>query len=414
MLRDLTRRPSIAVAAWGVLVLGLFVLRGDLRVSGDSTTAPAAVPPPSVARAAEPQPVIVRRDAALSPAASAPVERTARVYDSMGFLVVGAEVVPESGAPRRTDAEGSFAVELDGNRAADFLVRADGRRPQWLRWTAGSPEPLLARLEPSAPWDAAPLPPTPLQPLRGEGTVRGPDGSPLAFAFVQVADSCCWARADEIGRFVLPLPSESVSLLVHQPDAGAADGGFAAGPQPFTASRGRGVVPLPELVAEPALALHGTVRGPRGQPLAGVPVEVRGGGLRRWVETGSGGAFRVAGLARAEYRIEPYACRGAIGTPAVVRIDRRVVDCDLQLTAAPEQRLRVVDEVGNARANVWVASNSHGVRRGVAQADADGYVSVPIPPAVAFEVRAAETFAGCAVRHFDADASPATLVVAAP
>lgn len=414
MLRDLTRRPSIAVAAWGVAVLAVFVLRGDLGVARESPAAPAAAAASPPARAPEPRPVVVRRDAAPPAAARATTARTARVYDSMGFLVVGAEVVPEAGAACRTDAEGAFAIELERERARDLLVRADGRRPQWLRWTAGSPDPLLVRLEPSAPWDTAPLPPAPLPALRGEGTVRGPDGAPLAFAFVQVADSRCWGRADETGRVVLPLPAESVALLVHQPEAGAADGGFASGSLAFVASRNRGVVPLSDLVGEPALSLRGTVRSPRGQPLAGVPVEVRGGGLWRWVETGPGGAFRIAGLAPADYRVEPLACRGALGTPTTVRVDRPVVDCDLQLIAAPEQRLRVVDEVGNARANVWVASTSDGVRRGIAQADADGWVSVPVPPAVAFDVRAAETFAACEVRQFAADATPATLVVAAP
>jgi hypothetical protein len=142
-----------------------------------------------------------------------------------------------------------------------------------------------------------------------------------------------------------------------------------------------------------------------------VPVEVRGGGLLRRVETGAGGAFRLGGLPGGDYEVEPFPCRGAVGSVASVHVDRPLVDCELRLAAVTEQRVRVVDEAGKAAGNVWVAASSSGWRRGVAQADAAGFVSVPLPPEAEFDVRSDESFAVRQVRRFAADSDPALIVV---
>jgi hypothetical protein len=422
MVNEVTRRPAIAVGAWCVLVLAVFVWRGDLGLggtmsAGESTREQVAAPTPEVSTptssastSVAATPVVVRRDGARAERRVATAQRRGRVFDTSGFLVVGAEVVPETGPAIRTDAEGAFEVDVGAASCLDLLVRAEGRRPTWVRASAGSPDPLVVQLAPAAPWDSPVESLPPLPALRGEGTVRGPEG-PLAGAFVHVVDSAIWACSDDVGRFVLPLPAQSVSLLVHRHDADGRGGGFAAAPVVVHASRGNGVVPLPELRAEPAVALQGIVRDARGMPADGAVVEVSGPGFVRRLEAGAGGYFRLAGLVAGEYTVRPLAYRGAIGRSVPVVVASTVVDCELRLEAAAERAIRVVDEAGAPLPGVYVASTIHGQRRGVAQSDREGLVSVPVADATDFEARSA-SLAPLGVRRFEPE--PPTLVVSMP
>ena len=408
MVRELLRRPSVAVAGWGVAVLALFAWRGDLSLESERDVAAAQPRVESV----EDEPVVVRRKQPTA-AHKATARRVGRVFDSMGFLIVGAEVVPTEGSSHKTDAGGSFELDLAIERASDLLVRAEGRRAQWRRTSALSPDPLLVRMEPLAPWDAEPQPPIEPLALRGEGTVASSDGEPLPFAFVNVLGTDCWGKADDIGRVVLPLPSRHATFVVHRPGLGK-DAGAASISAPFVASRARGVVPLPPLAGGQAGSIEGIVRDERGQGIVGLPVEVRGAAGSRFVETGTGGTFVLTGLVPDDYVVEPFAYRGAVGPAVEVKVDREVVACDLEVRRVPEAHVRVVDEAGVAASGVWVAASLYGMRRGIAQADADGRISLPVGARSEFEVRRDGSFASCEVRGFDADAEPATIVIAAP
>ena len=411
-LTAILRKPSVAVACWAVLVIGLFVWSGDLGVEARASAEVAAsVATDARQGAADPAPVVVRR------ATGARLPRTARhglVFDSMGFLLVGADVTTSAGDSRRTDPDGAFAVELVEQRASDLLVRADGRRSAWLRTSAVAPGPVVVCLEPAAPWDATPQPPAAAPMLRGEGEVVGPDGLPLRNAFVNVLGTDCWGRTDDIGRVEVPLTSRSSTFVVHAPSSDDSAGGFAVRSAPFVAPRPRGIVPMPRLVAEPAGSIRGVVRDASGAPVAGLPVEVRGAGGARRTTTGAGGAFVLEGLLAADYVVEPFAYRGQVGQETQVRVDRAVVPCDLQLTRVPEASLLVVNEQGEAASGIWVAASLHGLRRGVGQADARGVVNLPMTGEAEFEVRTADDYAACAVRSFDVSGPQAKLVIAQP
>jgi hypothetical protein len=403
MLRALSQRPSIAVGACTVVVLTFFALRGDLRLSPPAGTAAATAPRP---------PVVLQNPAAPRRAPMLPV--SGRVFDALGFLVVGAEVVPVTGDRQRTDADGSFQLKAPEAGVVDLLVRAAGARPSWCRTTAISPDALIVQLLPVAPWDQAPTPLSPLPPLRGEGVVRDAAGRPLAGAHVTVRDTGLWARTDDLGRYSLPLAAASGTLSVHHADPTGAGLGHALAGQPFVSSREQGLVPLPDLVAGPAAQLRGIVRDARGAPLEGVPVLVRGDGLRRVVETGAGGAFRVGGLWAGACTVEPMPFRGALAEPVAVEIGAAAVDLELQLRPHAEARLLVVDQAGNALGDVYVAASVAGVRRAVVRTDRDGLVSLPIAAATEFEVRTADTFAALVVQRCERDADPLRLVVARP
>ncbi|MGC6489075.1 MAG: hypothetical protein ACON4Z_15615, partial [Planctomycetota bacterium] len=276
-MTTLLRKPSVAVFAWTVLVLGLFVWSGDLGVD--------ARPRRSVAGGAANAPELVPGPVVVRPSAGARLPRAERrgfVFDSMGYSLAGADVTTPAGGEDRTDPDGAFALELVEHRASDLLIRAAGRRSTWLRTSAIAPEPVVVCLEPAAPWDVAPRPPVAAPMLRGEGEVVGPDGLPLKNAYVNVLGTDCWGRADDTGRVEVPLLAPSSTFVVHAPSNGASAGGLAVRSATFLAPRRRGIVPLPRLVAEPAGSIQGVVRDASGVPIAGLPVEVRGaGGARR-------------------------------------------------------------------------------------------------------------------------------------
>jgi hypothetical protein len=404
MLRAALTRPSVLVVTWTALVVGVFVWRGDLRV------APAAAAPPPAPLAAR-APNVVKAPARAAPR-SPLLARRGRIFDALGFLVVGAEVVPMHRPALRTDGDGAFVLELAAGDATDLLVRAEGQRPLWVRASEGSPDVLALQLAPMAPWDALPEPPPSLPTLRGEGTARTGDGQPLAGAFVFTSGSGTWVRCDDIGRFAATLATPTSTLFVHAPFGGVGGHGFAGASEPLVSERTRGVVPVPDVVAAPALAIRGVVRDAHGEPVVGNPVEVVGASLRRVVDTGGGGQFAVGGLPAGTYVARPFAFRGDLGVATEVNLRDGAVDVDLQLVAADEVRLRVVDERGGPVAGVYVASSIGGTRRGVAQADADGYAAVPVGAATEFDVRAAEHFTPVTVRRYQPE--PATIVVAAP
>ena len=366
-------------------------------------------------------PVVVRPERPSRSPSAGTVVRSGRVFDALGYLVVGAEVIAMDRAPERTNADGEFRLSLPEDRSTSVLVRASGQRPVWLRANAASPDAIVVQLSPAAPWDrepegdSSPLPPTPAA-LRGEGIVRTAAGTPIPGAYVTALGTEFWSRTDEIGRYVLPLASATATLQVHQPEGGSEQRGLAARLE-VDLGRDQGVVPLPELVAGPACAIRGTVRDSRGSPVAGVPVEVRGEGQARVLDAGAGGIFRLGGLLPGRYQIRALAFRGAIGDVQHFTLGAgpgasNVVDCDLHLLAADERRLRVLDERGSPVGGVYVAASVGGHCCGIAQADANGWAAVPVAVETRFDVRTPQDFAPVLVRRFDS--APATLIVALP
>jgi hypothetical protein len=407
MLRESWKRPSVLLLGWVTILVLVFVWTGDLRVQ--------RTPPGGTAQGAAREPVVVRPQRATRPE-GAVIVRSARVFDATGFLVVGAEITVDGRAPTRSDADGRFQVEVAAGQVASVVVQAPGHGVCHLRVQEASPEPLFVQLSPVAPWDQAA---EPLPPLRfaGEGRVVGADGRPVAGAEVTALGTDAWARTDASGRYLLPLANTTPVIAVHQAGAGDADHGLVARSEPLRLDRDRGIVPLPELVAVAACALRGIVRDVNGVPVAGVPVRVRGEGLERLVETGSGGAFRIGGLGPGSYMLRPFAFRGMLGAPLSVAVDRALADCELSLQPASERRVRVVDTTGAPVVQAAVAATFAGERTSVQPTDAQGWTRVRLADAVLgdawrFDVRVGDALTAAASARFEPE--QATLVVAMP
>ncbi|MFO1076476.1 MAG: carboxypeptidase-like regulatory domain-containing protein [Planctomycetota bacterium] len=399
-MRNALRRPSTYVALCAIVVLSVFVARGDLRV----TDAPkpertVSAPPVRVLRA--PQARSVRGAEAIV---------TGRLFDCGGAPVANLPLRRGDAVCATTDAAGAFRVPT-ADAFVDLLVGGGEFAPRLLRASVVAPEPLCARLAPAAPWDEAPTPP-PAPVLTGEGSVRSAAGTPVAGAYVTAVGLGVWSRTDEIGRYTLPLWDSEPVLVMQRP--GDDDGALVARSEPTRLSRTRGVVPLPELIAEPGVTLRGTLLDTAGAPVEGAPVAIEGEGVSRLCETGTSGRFHISGLLRGRYAVRPLGWRGAIGRAHEVVVEQHTADCRLVLEPVQKRRIQVCSESGAPVGNAYVAVLVDGARSDVARADDAGWAEVDtVSGQMDFEVRSgADGRLAHSVRAFESDRS--RLVVALP
>ncbi|MFM1871435.1 MAG: Carboxypeptidase regulatory-like domain [Planctomycetota bacterium] len=395
------QRPSLVVVGAAALWLGVFVVTGSLPLDGVSASERGAT--------------VVR--AGSGSIKTVPVAVRGRVLDALGTPLPAIEVAAASGERTTTDADGLFAFEVaravrGDSGVVDLEFAGTGLRSKWQRVPMHAPEAALVRMAPSAPWDQKPSAPEPeVATLFGEGFVRTFDGKPGANTFVTVKGTGVWARTDAIGRYTLPLPAGDVELVAHAPEGGEAERGMAVRSERFLPGRDRGVVPLPDLVVEPGALLRGRVADQSGVPVVGAPIEVRGDGFARVIESGLSGVFRLAGLLPGRYEVRPVAYRGSIGKSQVVEIDEAGAECVLAMEAVGERRVRVLDEEGHPIPRAHVVASVGGKRCSVAQADTDGWASVRATrDGVEWEVRSSERLDALPVQRSEAEA----LIVAQP
>ncbi len=427
------KRPSALVVLCATVVLSVFIARGDLRIqtaSGDrSRVAQLEDGPQNGSRKNGPgarlvespadEPTVVRAQAPARPRNVEMVVVHGRVLDALGFAVDAAKVSVLAGAKQaaaeksaaevQTDTEGRFELVLPQAAFADLRVHAAGNTPRWLRASLTSPDPLVIQLEPEAPWDIEPVV-AQAPPLVGEGSVRDDAGVPLAGAFVTAVGSGLWSRTDEIGRYSLPLYGPNARLLVHET---AGDHARAARSELVAFEREHGLVPLPELRTAPAGVIRGQLHDVQGAPLEGVPVVIRGEGVRRVCETGTSGRFLVAGLLNGTYEIRPHPWSGSVGRAQEVVLDGAVAECELSLEPVQSRKLQITNESGSPVGKAYVAVLLDGTRSGVTRADEQGWAEVGLASGpVQFEVRGEDGASEYTVRGLDNEQT--RLVVAAP
>jgi hypothetical protein len=355
-------------------------------------------------------PTVVRPSARSQPS-PAPARIAGRVVDRFGWPVPGAEVACLPGAARERvacDAEGRFEL-LAAAAAPDLCVTANSYRPR--RVPVPPPAPagsawLVVVLEDALPWDASvPVPAGPAADCHGEGFVHDERGAPAAFALVTVRETGAAARADDTGRFRVPLPVAG-SELAQAPltlIAQAGDGRVAmveTGPR----SRPKGLVPLPDLVVRDGARVRGLVRDAAGQPAPQACVQLADGGFVQQVACDAHGAFAFAGVPVGSYELRVLPCRGGLARALPLAVER---DVDLDLALEPERplRVRVVDPARVAQPHVHVVATG-AQAPAHAQADAAGEAVLRGLGAgpYRFEVRAPETYAPREVVGFEDDA----------
>lgn len=350
------QRPTFAMAVCAALLLGAFAWSGFLPIQSAGS--------PEAGREVRPRLRGAKK-----------VELRVAVVDAFGLPVAGAEV-----AGVRCDAGGHAVVQVASAPAVDLDVRAADHRTARLRVAPSSGEPMVCVLEPEAPWDEvevgepAPEPAASKGSRLGEGFVVGPDRLPVEGAFVVVAETGARARTDAAGHFEVPLDGGVATLIAQweSPDGRA----LAARSDEVAVGAKGDRWPLPELVLAPAATLRGVVRDRDGAPQSDVCVEVDGGGFRKRLRSGEGGAFRIAGLFAGPYRVMALPWRGSPGGEVDVHLVGSVIDCELRLSQPQPRTYRVVDPSGRPVPGAVVESRSAGRRQQIARADGEGTVKV--------------------------------------
>jgi hypothetical protein len=342
------------------------------------------------ARDAASQPI--RQDVTLrGPGAPSPAyaELRGRVVDRMGWPVVAAEVsIPGSDrTPTLTDENGRFRLELAGAVQRTLRIAAPGRHdPVQVR---GSLDEIQVVLQDALPWTPTRFvaTPGPRSLLAGEGFLKDPDGKAVPGARITVRPTGAMAETDENGRFVVPLPGSTCSLVAWD------DAGHVAVSDELSFARRQGKVPVPDLTLATGIALRGRLVDAEGAPVPGMELVVDNAGTRRITQSTTDGAFVAAGLTVGETTVTVIPNRGLLGFRKVVDLQGDASMGDLVVDRVPQEplRVRVIDHSNAAQAFVHVvAEQAEGLRRAYGTTDSAGEVVlsglVPDAPTV-FEVR---------------------------
>jgi hypothetical protein len=333
-----------------------------------------------------------------------------RVVDHFGWPVADAEV-RELGAPLRvrTDPAGWFDLPGDGATTRTLVVQAKSFRTETVRHaptpSPATPSPLVVTVRDLPPWeadapvDAAPQP----SPRVGEGHARVANGEPAPFAVVTVRETGIAVRADGLGRFRVPLPTTSATLIARDAEgrAGVAevDDGSA------------GLVPLADVRLTPSPRVVGRVKDDAGNPRAAVAVILQGCGLVLRASTDLSGAFTFRALIAGSYHLRVLPHDGLLGLRRELAVTS---DVDLELDLAPDVPLtvRVVDTESRPVPHVHVvAAAEHDDARSRGNTNDAGEVTLRglREGPFAFEVRRSDAFEPVAVVAFDGDAQTLTV-----
>jgi len=312
---------------------------------------------------------------------------------------VGGEVLVRG----ETAADGSYALALADTSPVDLLLRAQGLGAIAVRRFPARRLHRSDTLGPELPWlgDAAPpLPPWSAGLLAGEGFVKNLNGELVPGALVVVEQTGLSARTDDNGRFRVGLPGQSCTLRVRS------TAGEIARVDLEPSTRPQGLVPVPDIVLRPGLALEGMVTRPDGSVGAGVTVRVEAPGIDLVTVSDAAGGFHFVGLSDEPATLTGRAHDGALPVRTVVRPGGDASIVHLQLLAERPLRVQVVRE-GLPVPGVHVyCTEESGLRRGYAQADDQGIVQLRglAGRAPSFEVRADGTWEPQVVRDYDAAA----------
>lgn len=305
------------------------------------------------------------------------VEVDGRVIDSLGWPVAGARIASasEGGEAVSSDSEGNFILQVLAGRQHLLTATAEGMgrssalaipgEPALLilttefPWSTGEAQIEAAPAEEAEPADEGTL-------LAGEGFLVDQAGRELAKAIVLVEETGERVRADEYGRFRVPLPAESCSILAYDAEG-------RVGHMAFKPSRSQGVMPLGEIHLNYGLELAGILHDKDRAPAQIAALELRRNGMHRRQFTDASGRFAFRGLLPGEYELIAYPHRGDLGFRQLITL-KGSMDADWKLEASRSLRIQVLEQTAGPQALAHVRLDAEGIGSRYAQADSEGYV----------------------------------------
>lgn len=232
-------------------------------------------------------------------------------------------------------------------------------------WVSGGQRPILGRPAP----DKGPTAQI-KKPLIGEGFVKLENGEGAAEAEVLLLGTDTRVRADDTGRFRIPLPFRECTLVAHD---GRTLVALAAG---FVPSRDHGLLPVPDLTLSAGARVQGIVRIANGAPLPATRVGLRTSLGRREVLTGPEGTFAFEGQLAEAATIDVPAQPGLLAIVRKLTIAPRGTALELAIAKDEPLTLVVVDPRGSPRASVLVTATDADGRRAEATTDANGTLTL--------------------------------------
>ena len=232
-------------------------------------------------------------------------------------------------------------------------------------WVSGGQRPIIGHIVPGANPSAQAK-----KPLIGEGFVKLESGESASDAEVLLLGSDTRVRADDTGRFRIPLPFRECVLVAH-------DGRNLVALSPgFLPSRDHGLLPVPDLMLATGTRVQGLVRAENGAPIAAARVTLSSSLGRREALTAGDGTFAIHGLLAEVAAIEVAAQPGLLAVVRKITVTPQGTSIELVVSRDEPLDLVVVDPRGAPRPNVLVAATDGQGRRAEATSDADGHATL--------------------------------------
>lgn len=322
-----------------------------------------------------PEPVVLQME---GPPPKGTVELRGKVIDVLGWPLAGAEVRAGKTKRATTDDDGRFRLRVVENESVPLSVAArdgaQGRAPAVLP----EEDSVVVVVEPPLPWtedtDKQDKKNKVRQSLAGEGVVQDEDRAPAAYAVVTVVETGASAKADENGRYRIPLPvpsgkdGEAFHLIARDRS------GRVVRTKVEHTRQKQGLRPLPTLEVTTGHQVTGFVKDGTGNAASGAGLVLSGQGQVRRVVTGGDGEFGIAGLLAGEYELSTLPHKGWVGSKRELAVGNEAQDVELQLR--PERPLTIViqNQAGEPQADVYLVATETGYRSVHGCSDARGRV----------------------------------------
>ncbi len=317
------------------------------------------------------EPVVLRMGS--GPLPKGTVELAGKVIDVVGWPLAGARArIGQSDTGATTDADGWFRLQVPQGEALPLTVTARAGMTSSVTAVLPQEDGVVLVAEPPLPWseteDDSSMP---ASDLAGEGLVEDEEGQPVPSAVVTVHETGVSVRADEHGRYRVPLPKptgDSVFHLIARDHSSR-----VVRTQVAQTAQQRGLRPLPTLQVAAGQEVMGFLKDGAGNPADGAGLVLSGEGQVRRVITGGDGEFGIRGLLAGDYQLSALPHRGWVGFCRELSVGEDA-SRDVELQLRPERPLTILVEnaAGEPQTNVVVIAHEAGYRKAHGRTDARG------------------------------------------
>jgi hypothetical protein len=320
-----------------------------------------------------PEPVVLQME---GPPPKGTVELQGRVIDVLGWPLAGAEVRAGRTRSATSDDDGRFRLRVVENESVPLTVAARGGAHGRAPAVLPQEDSVVVVVEPQLPWvedTEADKKEKEKASLAGEGLVQDEDRRPAAHAVVTVVETGASVKADENGRYRIPLPVPSAEGEVFHLIARDHSGRVIRTKVEHTKQQ-QGLRPLPTLQVTTGHQVTGFIKDGSGNAASGAGLVLSGQGQVRRVVTGGDGEFGISGLLAGEYELSTLPHKGWVGSKQELAVGSEAQDVELQLRPERPLTIMIQNQAGEPQADVHLVATETGYRSVHGRSDARGRV----------------------------------------